>query len=25
LTTQGAAWSYRTEAGRCVPDTRREV
>jgi selenocysteine lyase/cysteine desulfurase len=23
LTTQGAAWSYRTEAGRCVPDTRR--
>ena len=23
LVTQGAQWAYRTEGGRCVPDTRR--
>jgi len=23
LVTQGARWAYRTEGGRCVPDTRR--
>lgn len=24
LVTQGAQWAYRTEGGRCVPDTRRQ-
>jgi hypothetical protein len=23
LVTEGAQWAYRTEGGRCVPDTRR--
>ena len=25
LVTQGAQWAYRTEGGRCVPDTRRQA
>ncbi|MFC1412478.1 aminotransferase class V-fold PLP-dependent enzyme [Streptacidiphilus sp. N1-12] len=24
LVTEGARWAYRTEGGRCVPDTRRQ-